>query len=70
MLSPGVLCYGNFLSPSSGSFVLLYPGLEGSLCLPYIYMAATAMDVVHNYQLLFQQVLVLDSHQLSAEGGC
>ena len=47
--------------------MLLFAGFEGS---PNIYMAATAMNLVHNYRLLFQQVLVLDSHQMSVEGGC
>ena len=36
LLSAGVLCYGRLLclSPSDGSSVLLYAGLEGSLRLP------------------------------------
>ena len=40
-----------------------------SLRLLYIYMAATARDLVHNSRLLLQRVLVLYSCQLSAEGG-
>ena len=37
LLSPGVLCYGRLfhLSPSGGSSVVLYAGLEGSLRLSY-----------------------------------
>ena len=35
-------------SLSAGSFALLNAGLEGSLRLPYIHMAATASDLVHN----------------------
>ena len=50
--------------------MLLYAGLEGSLRPPYIYMAATARDLVHNSRLLLQWVLVLDSCQLSMEVGC
>ena len=46
--------------------MLLYVGLEGSLRLPYIYMAATARDLVYDSRLL-QRVLVLDPCQLSAE---
>ena len=57
-------------SLSAGSFALLNAGLEGSLRLPYIHMAATARDLVHNSRLLLQSVMVLDSCQLSAEGGC
>ena len=40
--------------------VLLYAGLEGSLCLSYIYIATTARYLVHNSRLLLQWVLVLD----------
>ena len=50
--------------------VLLYAGLEGSLCLSYIYIATTARYLVHNSRLLLQWVLVLDFCQLSTEGGC
>ena len=57
-------------SLSAHSFALLNAGLEGSLRLPYIHMAATARNLVHNSRLLLQSVLVLDSRQLSAEGGC
>ena len=57
-------------SLSAHSFALLNAGLEGSLRLPYIYMAATARDLVHNSRLLLHSVMVLDSRQLSAEGEC
>ena len=50
--------------------MFLYEGLKGSLHLPYIYMATTARNLVHNSQLLLQRVLVLDSRQLSMEDGC
>ena len=72
MLSPGVLCYGQLLSlsPSCGSFLLLYEGPEGSLHLPYIYVVTTARHLVHNSRFFLQQVLVLDTHQLSAKDGC
>ena len=58
------------VSPSGGGSVFLYAGLESSLHLPYIHMAATARDLVHNFRLLIQRVLVLDSCQLTSEGGC
>ena len=69
MVQDRLLCYGRLLclSPSGGSSVFLY---AGSLRLPYIYMATTARDLVHNSRLLLQRVLVLYSCQLSAEGGC
>ena len=54
------------VSPSGGGSVFLYVGLESSLHLPYIHMAATARDLVHNFRLLLQRVLVLDFCQLSA----
>ena len=40
LLSPGMLCYGQFLcfSPSGGGSVLLYAGLEGSLCMSPLYI--------------------------------
>ena len=65
MLSPGVLCYSRLLclSPSGGSSVLFYVGLEGSLNSSFRHKR-------QGIWLLLQRVLVRDSFQLSAEGGC
>ena len=56
-------------SPHQVAALCSFMRVSRALFVSPIYMTATARDLVHNSRLL-QRILVLDSCQLSVEGGC